>query len=413
METSTAVMKVYCHTGKFSHPMIDEQLRHPPVGVSYVSPRLSPPTSVAVTNGAPSAGSLTYSGVRRVRTGIVEAIGALGVPRITYVPVPKADLLHSSRDLLINRMPWICEVEIVSALAWYSRSMMLGSHMRHTIERVFSSSHCRKILPWTEAARQSLFSLLDTSRFKHKIEVIYPCIAPQECVPRIGSDGKFVILFVGAGFVNTGFYAKGGLETLLAFDQLSRIYKSLELIMVALPPPDILEHWGSRPDIKFRSAVTNEELGDLYRRADVFVLPTHIDSLGWVYLEALSYGLPCVGTRQFAVPEIIADGVTGFLVGPANSYYGEDCLPRHERPREEGHPFIEELKQPSAEYVANLARALSLLIENPDLRRRMSAAAREEVVGGKFSISRRQASLSRVYSECYSGPRESGCKPQQ
>ena len=57
----------------------------------------------------------------------------------------------------------------------------------------------------------------------------------------------------------------------------------------------------------------------MYLSADIFVLPTMKDHYGVVFLEAMSAGLPLVGTRSFTVPELIEDGKNGFLVEPRHT----------------------------------------------------------------------------------------------
>jgi glycosyltransferase involved in cell wall biosynthesis len=46
----------------------------------------------------------------------------------------------------------------------------------------------------------------------------------------------------------------------------------------------------------------------------VFALPSRCEPFGLVFLEAMVFGLPCIGTRRDAMPEIIEDGITGYLV---------------------------------------------------------------------------------------------------
>jgi glycosyltransferase involved in cell wall biosynthesis len=53
---------------------------------------------------------------------------------------------------------------------------------------------------------------------------------------------------------------------------------------------------------------------DLWRGADLFVMPTRHEAFGIVFQEAAAAGVPAVGTRIGAVPEIVEDGVTGLLV---------------------------------------------------------------------------------------------------
>ena len=60
--------------------------------------------------------------------------------------------------------------------------------------------------------------------------------------------------------------------------------------------------------------VQDEELMALYfAAADVFLLPSLSEAFGQMYLEAASCGTPCVAFDTTAVPEIVRDGVTGYL----------------------------------------------------------------------------------------------------
>ena len=59
----------------------------------------------------------------------------------------------------------------------------------------------------------------------------------------------------------------------------------------------------------------SETLADpLYRAGDLFLMPSLRDSFGFVFLEAMTQGLPCLGCRMNAMPEIIDEGSTGYLV---------------------------------------------------------------------------------------------------
>src|SRR5205823_11274528 len=55
-------------------------------------------------------------------------------------------------------------------------------------------------------------------------------------------------------------------------------------------------------------------LANAYGSADVFCLPTRFEPFGIAFIEAMYFGLPCIGTNAWAVPEMIADGETGFTV---------------------------------------------------------------------------------------------------
>lgn len=74
---------------------------------------------------------------------------------------------------------------------------------------------------------------------------------------------------------------------------------------------------GSR--VMFYGRVNDRELALLYGDADIFVLPSEKEGFGIVYLEAWKAGLPVVAARATAIPEVIDDGVDGFLVDPVSA----------------------------------------------------------------------------------------------
>lgn len=84
-----------------------------------------------------------------------------------------------------------------------------------------------------------------------------------------------------------------------------------------------------------------------WRDADLFVMPTRNEAFGLVFQEAAAAGLPAVGTRLNAIPEIIEDGETGLLVTPGD--------------------------------VTGLARALDRLLASAELRDRLGRNARRKI----------------------------------
>jgi glycosyltransferase involved in cell wall biosynthesis len=86
---------------------------------------------------------------------------------------------------------------------------------------------------------------------------------------------------------------------------------------------------------------------NVWHSADVFVMPTRNEAFGLVYQEAAAAGLPAIGSRLNAVPEIITDGETGLLTDPGNR--------------------------------AQLVAAMDAMIASPDRRHRMGRAARQKI----------------------------------
>lgn len=156
----------------------------------------------------------------------------------------------------------------------------------------------------------------------------------------VASEFKFNLLFVGWDF---GY--KGGQDLLAAFQIVRRHLPELTLTIVGpdssqVPPCD---------GVRLAGAVSSRsDLLAHYRAADLFVMPSLCDSFGFVFLEAMTQGVPCIGTNLNAMPEIIADGETGYVVP---------------------------LRNPEA-----LAEAILRFYRDPDNRRRMGRAARQRVL---------------------------------
>ena len=64
--------------------------------------------------------------------------------------------------------------------------------------------------------------------------------------------------------------------------------------------------------------VSYNEVFSFYEAADVFCLPALYEPFGLVYLEALSTGLPIVGSMGTGADEIISKGKNGFLCKKRN-----------------------------------------------------------------------------------------------
>lgn len=72
--------------------------------------------------------------------------------------------------------------------------------------------------------------------------------------------------------------------------------------------------------VTFLGLLEDSELHGCYRRADIFILPNRMlesgdaDGCPIVFLEASSYGVPCIGGRLHVSHDAIVDGVTGYVV---------------------------------------------------------------------------------------------------
>jgi L-malate glycosyltransferase len=67
-------------------------------------------------------------------------------------------------------------------------------------------------------------------------------------------------------------------------------------------------------DVRFLGRV--EDVADVLRGADLFLLPTQSESFGLAALEAMACGVPVIATRAGGIPEVVVDGETGVLADP-------------------------------------------------------------------------------------------------
>jgi glycosyltransferase involved in cell wall biosynthesis len=73
------------------------------------------------------------------------------------------------------------------------------------------------------------------------------------------------------------------------------------------------------PQMHFGHVNSDFFLSLLYNAADVFVIPSLQEAFGQTALEALACGTAVVGSNVGGIPEIVQEGVTGYLVPPGNS----------------------------------------------------------------------------------------------
>lgn len=128
--------------------------------------------------------------------------------------------------------------------------------------------------------------------------------------PRDDHHHAPTILFVGRQF-----HRKGGDLLVRAF---GRIRTHLPEARLMIAGPASLDAVG--PGITLLGNIDkNQPAGwaafvAAYSAADVFCLPTRFEPYGVAFIEAMHFGLPCIGTEAWAVPEMIVDGETGYTV---------------------------------------------------------------------------------------------------
>ncbi len=80
--------------------------------------------------------------------------------------------------------------------------------------------------------------------------------------------------------------------------------------------------------VRFEGKIPRERLHRFYSAGDLFVFPGIRESLGMVYLEAQSCGLPVVAFQNGGVPEVVGNGMTGFLTPPFDEGAFDEAMER-------------------------------------------------------------------------------------
>jgi glycosyltransferase involved in cell wall biosynthesis len=80
--------------------------------------------------------------------------------------------------------------------------------------------------------------------------------------------------------------------------------------------------------VTFVGALCGDELAAAFASADVFVMPSNTETLGFVALEAMASGLPVVGADAGGIRDLVVHEETGFLYNPAESKGALDPIRR-------------------------------------------------------------------------------------
>ncbi len=84
------------------------------------------------------------------------------------------------------------------------------------------------------------------------------------------------------------------------------------------PNRQTLEKYFADTRTHFVGYLGGQELASAFASADAFVFPSRTETLGLVLLEAMAAGCPVVAARSGGIPDIVEDGVNGYLFDPSD-----------------------------------------------------------------------------------------------
>lgn len=122
--------------------------------------------------------------------------------------------------------------------------------------------------------------------------------------PREKTNNK--ILFVGRDFQR-----KGGHIVYNAFKILKKQLPNIELY-IAGPARNPINN--PIDGYFFCGDCNHDKLSDLFNMCDIFCMPSYFEAYGLVFIEALVYGLPCIGRNSYEMPYFIKNNENGLLL---------------------------------------------------------------------------------------------------
>jgi phosphatidylinositol alpha-1,6-mannosyltransferase len=208
-------------------------------------------------------------------------------------------------------------IEVWGSLSNAQRAVLenarvLVSNSLYTAERA-NVAH-----PWMPAIQPCSLALVPETNDVDRIEPV-------------SSLGPHVVLLVGR--ISAAERYKGHDQLLDAWPQLLRSVPDAKLVFAGSGDDEArlrqrARDLGVTESVVFMGFVEPESLAGVYRGAALLAMPSRNEGFGLVYLEAMSYGLPCIGSRQDAAGEVIEDGKTGFLVNQGSTTQLADALTR-------------------------------------------------------------------------------------
>lgn len=244
--------------------------------------------------------------LRRQQADLFHAPGfvaAFSVPGIPWrVPVPLVVTLH---DFLPLRMPELFSGKAINRL-WYARQMA-------------AARRAARLICVSQATRADAIDLMQAS--SERCVVIHEGVDLDLFHPAHSGEPATVapfILFVGGNFAN-----KNRHGALAAFTRLTTA-TTLPHHLVLVGKDDLSDAAlaARYPGLDIQrvrrlAGVTQAELAQLYRSADLFLFPSLSEGFGLPVLEAMASGAPVVTSQASSLPEVAGDAA--LLVDPADA----------------------------------------------------------------------------------------------
>lgn len=243
------------------------------------------------------------------------------------------------------------------------------------------------------------------------LDVIYPSVPVPPLEPKEpSSDQPLRTIFVGSHFAR-----KGGLAVLLAAQKALSAGLPIEFHIVSdltigrgkgvWTDPDDAGGFADElkllklPNIVHHGKLSNSELLKLISSCNISLLPTLSDTFGYSVIESFAAGVPVIGTQCCALPELISNGVNGYLIDIEVDQNGEW---KHLFKFKPNDPVYLQVLKNTAHYVGDsLFKLLKDLNEDRATLYRMQKSAHETALA-RFNAAHQGPVLDALYETSFS-----------
>lgn len=246
------------------------------------------------------------------------------------------DIYGSFNRFLNIDKPYFIYVENPTALFHYRLNRKKSFFGKKKIEKELNNPYLKALVFMSNACGNTFEKVCGKPHKDCIQEVIYPYVPQNPYISpykiKIKSQEENLdLLFVAQGL---RFYSKGGLEVIEAFNQLKLKGLKLSLrIITSFKDLDFntFEFLRAQKDIiveDFRFSF--DEMQEIYANSHILIQPSSDDSSPLTILEAIKSGLPIIGSKLYAIPEMVEEGFNGFLCDPHWWFFDRNNIPNPE-----------------------------------------------------------------------------------
>ena len=319
-------------------------------GIGYLAPSLKNKVASRSLNGVPAERLRTrpfidLNALRRLRTGFDEQTVMFERNRAFQNSIPEEELAHSDVVIGVDTASWLLAQRATALDRCFVLDRTTGHHL--AFDHLLSDLH-RRFPRWTENSESRLPQLNSAQEIEHRDArwiTVGSSFARRTLVARGVPADKIVITPLGVDlsrfrsvrrpnasrplrfvFVGSLSAAKGVPLLLDAWRSLGKI--NAELWLIGSSSQRHRRLIPVLPGLRLIGRVSRIDLPAMLCQCDVLVLPSYFEGFGAVLLEAMASGLPIIATDCTAAPDLITNGVEGYVISPGSAEALEEAIQR-------------------------------------------------------------------------------------